>query len=314
MITFFKPRNFWNERVAERIKEVSESGVLSKGEYVLELEQYIEKTHGVKNCISCSSCTQGLFMVLGCALNLREYKDIDTIYLPSFTWMSTYLAAHANNLKVRYLDIDKETWLVEDKPDIKAIIPVDTFGNIMDNIKSKLAIWDSAHSLCWGTGRRGLAEVFSLAPTKSITACEGGIITTNNDELAEDIRRTRDICSRMSEIHAIIALENLEHIDEIKKNKSEVVEYYKNHLPFKFQKIPENTNYSVVGCLCENKKQRDNIIEKLNGKIEFRKYYEPLAVGTALVNTSYVYDHILCLPSYYGVDYKKVVEEILKVI
>ncbi|HEX5616363.1 MAG TPA: DegT/DnrJ/EryC1/StrS family aminotransferase, partial [Acidimicrobiia bacterium] len=73
----------------------------------------------------------------------------------------------------------------------------------------------------------GRAEVFSLTPTKPLVAGEGGLVATDDDDLAHAVRIGRDYANpgdydtqfvglngRMSELHAAVALASLEHLDE----------------------------------------------------------------------------------------------------
>jgi dTDP-4-amino-4,6-dideoxygalactose transaminase len=93
-------------------------------------------------------------------------------------------------------------------------------------------VFDAAHGL--GTqyagrpvGGFGVAEVFSMSPTKLVVAGEGGVVTTNDAALAEAVRLGRDygdpgdyntlfagLNARMSEFHAAMALESLEGLDD----------------------------------------------------------------------------------------------------
>jgi dTDP-4-amino-4,6-dideoxygalactose transaminase len=108
--------------------------------------------------------------------------------------------------------------------------------------------FDAAHA--FGSRRAGVhvggfgdAEVFSLSPTKVLVASEGGIIATNDDDLAERCRIGRNyghpgdydcmfigINGRMSEIHAAIALRSLETLDEQISQRNELARVYREAL------------------------------------------------------------------------------------
>ena len=93
-------------------------------------------------------------------------------------------------------------------------------------------VFDAAHALGATRGGRpvggfGAAEVFSLSPTKVVVAGEGGLVTTNDAALAERVRIGRDygnpgdydtkfagLNARLSELHAALALESLDDLDE----------------------------------------------------------------------------------------------------
>ena len=82
-----------------------------------------------------------------------------------------------------------------------------------------------------------------------------------------------------------------------------VYEYYKKHIPGQFQKIPYNSTYNTIGFL--------NICNlKIPKHIEIKQYYEPIHLPQKNTITEYVYNNIICLPSYYNCPYKQIVEDI----
>ena len=108
-------------------------------------------------------------------------------------------------------------------------------------------VFDAAHAL--GSSRNGrpigsfgTVEVFSLSPTKVVVAGEGGLVTTNDADLAQQVRLGRDygnpgnydfqfpgINARMSELHAAVALASLQGLDERIA--------YRNHLVAEFKTV-----------------------------------------------------------------------------
>lgn len=104
--------------------------------------------------------------------------------------------------------------------------------------------FDAAHALGSryagaSVGRFGDAEVFSLTPTKLVVAGEGGIIATDDDELAERCRLAREygnpgdydsqlvgLNARMSELHAAVALRSLDGLDERVERRNRLASVY----------------------------------------------------------------------------------------
>jgi len=269
------------------------NGMLSNKDYTRFLEEGIKDLYDVEHAIACSSCSIGLLITLQSAFKNLVFE----IYTPAFAWFSSKWAIESCGLDYIMVDIDKETWLMKHRGYNQLI--VHTFGNVAKS-DVETVIYDGAHALGSKIKDFGLATVFSLAPTKLITSCEGGVIVTNDSELAGEITQLRDKVSRMSELNALWGLKTLERLDDVLKWKSECRKYYEKNLPGQFQKIPIDSNHATIGFLTD--------MEMPSG-IEFKKYYEPLEKG--LKNTDYVYRRIICLPSYYGVDYEKVVELIL---
>jgi dTDP-4-amino-4,6-dideoxygalactose transaminase len=83
--------------------------------------------------------------------------------------------------------------------------------------------------------------------------------------------------------------------------KKEVYNYYRKHLDGIFQKIAESSNHNTIGILTSL---------KIPEHIETRKYYQPIELNNDLPNTEAIYRSIVCLPSWYGVDYKQIVNDI----
>ena len=279
----------------ETPKDLRESGMLSNFKYVNYLEYKIRQLYGVEYAIACSSNSIGLLITLQALKNNDEFKYILT---PAFAWFSSKWAILTSGNIPTFVDIDKETWLMEDKGYNQ--LAIHTFGNVI-KINGKNRIYDGAHALGSVIKDFGMATVFSLAPTKLITSCEGGIIVTNDHELGGKIIQLRNKVSRMSEINAIWGASTLSRLDEMLEWKRECRKYYEKNLPGEFQKIPIDSNHATIGFLTDM---------VMPPEIEFRKYYMPLEFG--LPNANYVYGKIICLPSWYGVDYELVTDKILQ--
>lgn len=276
---------------------LGKSHMLSNDKYVQKLEEEIKKFYDVEYAIACSSCSQGLLLSLQVAEELLYFTHVQT---PTFAWFSSKWAIETLGINIHFRDINPNTWLMHEFKNTDIYLPIHTFGNIFE-IDEPYTIFDGAHALGAKIRNFGLATVFSLAPTKLITACEGGIIVTNHQEIAERIIDLRNKVSRMSELNAIWGLETLKHLDEMLKWKKRCYHYYKKHLEGQFQEIPNNSNYNTIGFLTEL---------EIPGNIEYQQYYKPLVSGFS--NTDIVYEKMICLPSWYGVDYKLIVELIKK--
>jgi len=224
-----------------KIKEIIENGNITNGKYVKEFEKRTAEVVGAKNAVALSSCTSGLMLVLK-ALGLTG-----EVIVPSFTFTATVHAIFWNGLQPVFVDCDEKTFNL-DPAGIKskitkntsAIMAVYIYGNppamaalekIAKENNLKL-IFDAAHGL--GAKYRGLAagnfgdaEVFSLSPTKPITAGEGGLVLTGDDELAYKLRIGRDygnpgnydcevvgLNARMEEFNAILGLRNLQNLEK----------------------------------------------------------------------------------------------------
>jgi dTDP-4-amino-4,6-dideoxygalactose transaminase len=242
---------------ADSLLRVLESGVLTNGPYVRELEQRLADYLDVRHCIAVASCTAGLMLVL------RGADVAGDVVVPSFTFAATAHAVAWNGLRPVFADIDPDTLTLSPESTARtvgvrtaAILATHTFGTPCDvdrlqEIAGERGLhlfFDAAHAL--GSKRNGRpvggfgdAEVFSLSPTKIVVAGEGGVIATNDDRLAERCRVGRDygnpgdydcrfvgLNARMSELHAAVALRSLEGIDQRVDERNRLAAAYRHAL------------------------------------------------------------------------------------
>jgi dTDP-4-amino-4,6-dideoxygalactose transaminase len=189
------------------------SGWLTSGPKVREFEQLFAERHNVKHALAVTSATTALH--LACvALGVGPG---DEVIVPAFTWVSTANVVLYCGAKVVFADVDPLTFNM-DAEDLKkrisdrtkAIIPVHLFGLCanMDAIKAVAGniplIEDgacAAGAAFKGTpaGALGSIGCFSFHPRKSVTTGEGGMITTNDDQLADLMGMLRNHGASISE-------------------------------------------------------------------------------------------------------------------
>lgn len=194
-------------------KESIMSGWLTAGPKVREFEEMFAKRHGVKHAMAVTSATTALHLAL-VALNIQAG---DEVIVPAFTWISTANVVIYCGAKVVFVDVDRSTFNI-DLNDLKkkitsktkAIIPVHLFGLCadMDAVKKVAGniplVEDGACAAGAGykgnaAGSLGTIGCFSFHPRKSVTTGEGGMITTNDDKLAELISSLRNHGASISE-------------------------------------------------------------------------------------------------------------------
>lgn len=194
-------------------KEPLMTGWLTSGPKVREFEELFAKRHKVKHAIAVTSATTALHLAV-VALGVKEG---DEVIVPAFTWVSTANVVLYQGAKVVFVDVDPKTFNL-DPTDLKrkiskktkAIIPVHLFGLCadMDTIKEISGdiplIEDcacAAGSEYKGTPAGGLGDIgcFSFHPRKSVTTGEGGMVTTNDDGIAETIKALRNHGASVSE-------------------------------------------------------------------------------------------------------------------
>jgi perosamine synthetase len=189
------------------------NGWLTSGPKVREFEQLFAERHQVKHALAVTSATTALHL----ALVALEVGPEDEVIVPAFTWVSTANVVLYCGANVIFADVDPVTFNI-DPEDLKkritsktkAIITVHLFGLCanMDAIKAIAGniplVEDgacAAGAAYKGTpaGALGTIGCFSFHPRKSVTTGEGGMITTNDDRLAEVMSMLRNHGASISE-------------------------------------------------------------------------------------------------------------------
>ncbi len=189
------------------------SGWLTQGPRVAEFERQFAEMHGVKHAIAVSNCTTALHIAL-VAFNVGRG---DEVIVPAFTWVSTANAVEYCGAKPVFVDIELDTFNMDYRQlaskinsKTKAIIPVHLFGLCaeMDEIKEIAGgipiIEDgacAAGAMYKGRCAGSLGDIgcFSFHPRKSITTGEGGMLTTQDDQLAQKMSSLRNHGASVSE-------------------------------------------------------------------------------------------------------------------
>lgn len=317
-IPFGKPNI--SEKEIEGMIKVMESGILVHGQKTKEFEDEFAKRIGTNNAISVSSCTAGLHL----SLFVNNIGPGDRVAVPAMTHVSTAHVIELQGAIPVFIDVKKDTGNMDTdilhkeskNGSLKAIMPVhylglacemDTIMNIADE-SNALVIEDCALSLDgkYGnkkTGSIGDCGCFSFYPVKHMTTIEGGMVTTNNDELAKIIRKSRafgynkemgdrtrpgiyDVDKlgfnyRMNEVEAVVGLNQINKLDDslIKRKRNyEIIKSYiiKNNLLFIF---PDKSHKSVSSYYCMNIIYMD--VNK-NIRNELQDYLKSLNIGTSI--------------------------------
>jgi dTDP-4-amino-4,6-dideoxygalactose transaminase len=245
--------------LARRLEDVLQSGMLTNGGVVRELEAAVADRLGVAHVVAVSSCTAGLmltYQALGAGPGTR-------VVLPSFTFAASAHAVAWSGADVDFCevteerasaDVDDLAGALADGPPVAAISATHVYGHPAEvEALESLAdahgvpvVYDAAHALGSDRGGRpigtfGRAEVFSLSPTKVVVAGEGGLVATGDGELAATLRLGRDygnpgdydcrfpgLNARMSDLHAAVALASLARLDEHVDRRNELVDRFEN--------------------------------------------------------------------------------------
>lgn len=232
----------------EAIRKVFESGVLVQGERIKSFEREFAEYVSVEHAVAVANGT----MALDATLRALKLDSGDEVITSAFSFVASSNCVLFQGAKTVFADIDPRSFNI-DPSDVaekitaktKAIIPVHLFGQPaeMDALRElaedhKIALVEDAAQAHGAEykGRKvgGLGDVgcFSFYATKNMTTGEGGIITTNNRELARKIRlliNHGDMGKyhhvilgynyRMTEISAAIGLIQLKKLDKLNERR-----------------------------------------------------------------------------------------------
>jgi len=324
-------------------------GWLSMGQTVLDFEKEFAKMVGAKYAVATNNGTTALHI----ALIASGIKDGDEVLVPDITFASTAKVVLYERATPILLPCDSKTFNLSIEhlekfitPKTKAIILVDMNGMPVDYDKIQsiaekhnlFVIADSAESM--GSeykdkkiGAIAPMHVFSFFPNKNITTGEGGIITTNNEKLYEQLKELRNMGQdyryhhtslgfnyRMTEIAAAIGLEQLKKFDFIMASKQKIVETYNKqlkgvdgiNLPFIPGYVTQHAWYMYTITFKSNI-DRDYVAKKLldDYGIETRMSFPPIhsqpffkkkysKVSHLILNNKVIWDSLLNLPIWVG--------------
>lgn len=199
---------FFGPEEMAMIQKPLESGWVVQGPFVHEFEQSFAKFSQSDYAAATSSCTTALHLAVA-ALGL---KPGDEVIVPAFTWISTANVVEYLGATPIFCDIDIRTFNLDPgqidaliTPRTVGILPVHLFGLCADmrpilNIAERYGLWVVEDAACafgaWYKGQHagtiGDAGCFSFHPRKSITTGEGGMLTTQREDLNVLTRSLRD--------------------------------------------------------------------------------------------------------------------------
>lgn len=358
------------ESLRPAISRAFETGMVTKGACLREFEEAAAAVIGCRHAIAVSSCTVGLTLVLrslarlrrdaascrtaACSLPGHVTDGLDPqrteVIVPSFIFLAGPAAIAWAGLRPVFVEVSAADYTASVAAveaaiteRTAAIMACHTFGCPCDLDALQLVadragvplVVDAAHGLGSRRGGRqvgaeGLAQVFSLSPTKLVVAGEGGLVATSCDCLADLIRMGREYgndgrygCSlpgtngRMPELSAILGLASLARLEQVADRRAAAAAAYMAALEgipgLGFQEIPAGSTTSWkdftigVGAAAFGM-SRDALHRELTSSgIETRAYYSPpchrmeafrdfLPSDTKLPVTDRLADTLLALP------------------
>ena len=227
------------------VADVLKSDFLTTGPVVEAFEAKLADITGAEHAVSCSSGTSALHLA-AMALDLRPG---DHAVVSAMTFLATANAARCVGAEVTFADVDPDTGLMTPDtltdaleragPQAKAVFPVHINGQAVDMVELRAIttlpiVEDACHAINAKRGGKtagafGDTACFSMHPLKNLNVWgDGGIITTNNKDLHDELVLSRnhglvsrDVCnvfaynSRLDTIQAIVGNHYIKKIDHI---------------------------------------------------------------------------------------------------
>jgi len=339
----------YQSQIKQAISRVVDSGWYILGKEVEEFENEFSKYCDTKHCLGVANGLDALILIFRAYKEMGLMSDGDEVIVAANTYIASVLAISANNLKPILVEPDIDTFnidsnLIEEKitPNTKAILAVHIYGKSaqMDKINqiakkyNLKVIEDSAqaHGAFFGkkrVGSLGDASGFSFYPGKNLgTLGDGGVITTNDDELANVVKALRNygshqkyqniykgFNSRLDEIQAAILKIKLPYLDEENEERRKTAEIYcqniKN-LKITLPTLPEDRqscvwHLFVIRCKSRDDLQRYFLENGVQTMIHYpiaphkQKSYAELS-NLSLPITDKIHNEVLSLPIYPGMN------------
>lgn len=350
------------EFIKDGIVEVLLSGYLTMGKKVAQFEKAFAEFIGTRHAIGTNSGTSSLEIVMR-AIGVEGA----TVVIPSNTFMATATAVTHAGARIIFTDCQEENLQMDPadlqrkiQPDTRGVILVHIGGMISPNIdeikricdeNSLFLLEDAAHAHgATIDGRRagslGIGGSFSFYPTKVMTTGEGGMVTTDDEEIYRRCLVLRDHGKtnpelnvheefgynwRFSEFHALLGLQQMKRIESSLEERRRIAMMYDEKLgnlpKVKRLQIPPNirSSYYKYIVFLDEHIERDELktemkdrygihlpgevySQPLHTQPVFRKHSWAVAndPGDSFPQTEYVCEHHLCLPLYLGLTEKEI--------
>jgi dTDP-4-amino-4,6-dideoxygalactose transaminase len=276
--------------------------MIAQGPKVAELETLFANISGVKHAVAVNNGTTALVAVL----KMLDVPKGSTVITSPFTFVATLNAAVEAGFKVRFADVDENSFNITadtiaavNPKGVSTVMPVHLYGQCADmtaiSAQAKENGWAIVEDAAQAHGalHEGMpagsfgAGCFSFYATKNITTGEGGIITTNDDALADRLRIYRNqgmrqryqyemagTNYRMTDVQAAIGIPQLKRIDAINTKRQKNAAILSELLEDVVEVVTPVTSAGnshvwhqyTIRVLEGSKRSRDEVIEYLMDK------------------------------------------------
>jgi len=341
-IDISKVNALYEPQLSKAISEVLKSNDIILGKNVIAFEENFAKYIGIKHCIGVGSGMDALLFIFEAYKKLGQIKEGDEIIVPANTYYGTILSILESNLIPVLVEPNERTFNIDPNKikhkiteKTKAILAVHLYGQVseMDKIlqiaqeNNLKVIEDAAQahgSEFQGKKAGNLADIaaFSFYPTKNLGAIgEAGAITTNDDQLAEIIKKIRNYGknskgeieflgknSRLDEIQAAILNVKLKYLDINNEKRKRIANHYLKNIKNKkiilpFYNDEKNHNWHLFVIKTEKRNELKEYLAKngIQTLIHYSQCPTRMKIFSKFVNDKYeitekIYNQILSLP------------------
>ena len=254
----FHPETALFRDIMRDVERVVAEGDFTLGKRLKEFEEQWAEYIGVRHAIGVASGTDALFLILK-ALGLKPFSCVATV--PN-TFVATLGAILANGCQFTLVDVDERFLMPFVTTSVDVVLPVHWAGDmhiwpktlrpLQNGLKPPVVVEDACQAIgaYWQdpeepllrkmAGSMGLAAAFSLHPLKNVNIWgDGGVVTTDDDGLAQEIRLLRNhglsdrdtwvkpgYNSRLDTIQAVVASHGLRHVEETTARRVEHAQQY----------------------------------------------------------------------------------------
>jgi perosamine synthetase len=314
-----------DEQDIAAVVEVLRSGRLSLGPKVETFEAAICQYIGVRHAVAVSSGTAALHLIVK-ALGLGPG---DEVLVPSFTFAASINVLLYEGLTPVFCDIEEITYNLDPSrleesitPRTKAVLAVDVFGHPAEwsaltclAAKHNLKVIDDSCEALGAeyagrkVGQFGDAAAFAFYPNKQITTGEGGVLVTNDPEIARIARSLRNqgrgemgswleherlgFNYRMDEMSAALGISQLQRIEKFLARRQHVADLYSNRLSavpqVRTQFVSPNVRMSwfVYVITLDEEVDRTAVAKALEARgIPVRGYFSPIHLQSYIAGRS----------------------------
>lgn len=319
--------------------------VSSVGSYVTQFENMMAEFTGTKYAVATSSGTTALHI----SLLLAGVKENDYVIVPNLTFIASLNSIKYTGAQPILMDVEEGTWqmnldvleafllsdtdiqndvcvLKKDRRVIRAIMPVHVLGNMIDMKrftqlaeKYKLIVvedatealgsyYDGKHS-----GSFGLLGCFSYNGNKIITTGGGGMIVTNDEELAKRAKHLTTQAKadafeyyhdeigynyRLVNVLAAMGVAQMEQLPGFIARKKEIDTFYKKEFSgigdIQFQEVSESINPNCWLFTFRTTKQKELLKALNDNKMQSRPFWVPMNQLPMFKNEMYISNNDVC--------------------